>query len=86
MLKNLAIEVDEKYSGKAKMPSMPLTTTNLKGHSRMSSSLMGITETSSVFTDRYNVEAEKLDWTVAHLEDKHKKLYDACNSYKKDKA
>jgi 2-polyprenyl-3-methyl-5-hydroxy-6-metoxy-1,4-benzoquinol methylase len=48
--------------------------------------MQGITETSSVITDRYNFEAEKLDWNQPHLNDQHKKLYDACNSYKRDKA
>ena len=69
---------------KMKMPTMPLTTKNLKGHSRMSSSLEGLTNTSSMITDRYNIEAERLDWTVPQLTDKHKKMYDACNKYRKE--
>ena len=62
---------------------MPLTTKNLKGHSRLSSSLEGLTNTSSVFTDRYDIQADRLDWTVPHLTDKHKKMYDSCNKYHK---
>lgn len=47
-----------------KFSSMPLTTKNLRGHSRHSSMMDGLTNTSSVFTDRYEIEAEKLDWSV----------------------
>lgn len=65
---------------------MPVTSKNLKGHSRLSSNLDGITNASSLFTDRYNEEAEKLDWSVAHLTTPHKDLYTACNKYKKDNA
>jgi len=63
---------------------MPLTTKNLKGHSRLSSSLDGLTNASSMITDRYNIEAEVLDWNVPHLTDKHKKMYDSCNKYHKE--
>lgn len=85
-MKNLDLEITEKLEGnmQVKMPSMPLTTKNLKGHSRLSSSLEGLTNTSSMFTDRYNVEAERLDWSVQPLTDKHKKMYDACNKYNKE--
>lgn len=69
-----------------KMPTMPLTTKNLKGHSRMSSTLEGLTNTSSMITDRYNVEAERLNWSVPNLTDKHKKMFETCNKYSKDNA
>lgn len=82
-MKNIALNIDDKLDGtlQIKMPTMPLTTKNLKGHSRMSSSLEGLTNASSMFTDRYNFEAERLEWDVPHLTDKHKKMYDACNKY-----
>lgn len=68
------------------MPSMPLTAKNIKGHSRLSSSLCGLTNTSSMFTDRYNIEAERLDWDVPVMTDKHKKMFQNCNKYKKENA
>ena len=76
----IQINVEDSRQHK-KMPSMPMTTQNLKGHSRLSSSLEGITNASSLFTDRYNEEAEKLDWAVPHLTTQHKDLYTACNKY-----
>jgi len=39
-----------------KVSSMPLTSKNLRGHSRHSSMIDGLTNTSSMFTDRYDVE------------------------------
>ena len=65
---------------------MPMTSTskNLKGHSRVSSMMDGMTATSSMFTDRYEQEAERLDWTVEKLSSQHKKLYFACNKFKKE--
>jgi hypothetical protein len=65
-----------------KFPSMPMTTkASLKGHSRMSSTFSD-TNASSVQTDRYHVPADRLDWNVPTLGDKHKALYFACNKYK----
>jgi len=63
-----------------------MTTQNLKGHSRLSSSYEGLTLASTVGTDRYNVEAEVLDWTAPTLTKQHKAMYCACNKYKKDNA
>lgn len=37
-------------------------------------------------TDRYNVEAPLLDWSVETLTDKHKLLLQSCNKYKKEHA
>ena len=39
-----------------------------------------------MFTDRYDVEADKLDWTVEKLTEDHKKICFACNKYKEDYA
>jgi len=65
-----------------KFPSMPMTTkATLKGHSRMSSTFSD-TNASSVQTDRYMLPADKLDWNVPQLTDKHKAMYFACNKYK----
>lgn len=85
---NLDLSINSTLGGdlSMKMPTMPLTTKNLKGHSRLSSSLEGLTNTSSMFTDRYNFEAERLDWNVHPLNEKHKKMYGACSKYKKDNA
>lgn len=69
-----------------KFNSMPLSTKNLKGHSRHSSMIEGLTNTSSVFTDRYDVEAEILDWSVEKLTDQHKQMCFACNKYKREYA
>lgn len=54
-------------------------------HSRWSS-MMDASTTRSASTDRYAIEAERLDWAVPDLTDKHKKMYDACNKYKKEDA
>lgn len=43
----------------------------------------GLTVASSVGTDRYDEEAERLDWSVAKLTEQHKKMYTACSKYKK---
>ena len=51
--------------------------------------MMDASTTRSVSTDRYAIEAERLDWDVEktpELTDKHKKMYDACNKYKKEEA
>ena len=37
-------------------------------------------------TDRYNFEAEILDWQIPTLTKNHKAMYCACNKYKKDNA
>lgn len=85
MMRKMDLDITGGLDGdmRMKMPTMPLTTKNLKGHSRMSSSIEGITNTSSMFTDRYMFEAERLDWSGT-LTDKHKKMYDACNKFKKE--
>ena len=57
-----------------KMPTMPLTTKMSKGHSRLSSMIDSFTNTSSMFTDRYDVAADRLDWSVP-LTESHKKMY-----------
>ena len=69
-MEHLNINIDRETLKKGehkKMPSMPLTTKHLKGHSRLSSNLDALTVASSAFTDRYNIEAERLDWTVPNL-------------------
>ena len=71
---------------RGKLSSMPLTSKNLRGHSRHSSMIEGLTNTSSVFTDRYDVAPSKLDWSVEKLTDEHKQMCFACNKYKKDYA
>lgn len=82
-MSNLQIELESGANKlEVKFPSMPMTTkASLKGHSRMSS-MFSETNASSVQTDRYHVPAEKLDWNVPHLTDKHKAMYFACNKYK----
>lgn len=71
---------------RAKVSSMPLTSKNLQGHSRHSSMLEGLTNTSSVFTDRYDIVPSKLNWSVEKLTDEHKQMCFACNTYKKEYA
>ena len=67
--------------GQTKLASMPLTTKSKK-HSRMSSMMDGVTVSSSIFTDRYDKEADRLDWSAKKLTDDHKKIFFACNKYK----
>lgn len=60
---------------------MPMEKNNMKGLSKMSS---GMTGASSVSLNRYVDEAEKLDWSVQYLSDKHVKMYETCNKYKQE--
>ena len=87
-MRKLNFELNLEDTGANKLKSMPLTTTykNIKGHSRHSSMMDGITTTSSMCTDRYNVEAERLDWTVRKLTGQHNQIFFACNKYKKELA
>lgn len=91
-MKNIEVDIDDKHAktmkySHARHGSMPVTSKNLKGHSGLSANLDALTVASSVFTDRYDIEAEKLDWSSElPLTDKHKKMYYACNKYKKENA
>ena len=87
-MKHLQLEVDAPLDTlHKKMGSMPMTTQGLKGrHSRFSSMIETTTTRSALSNDRYGIEAERLDWTIPELTDKHKNMYNACNKYKKHEA
>lgn len=55
----------------------------MNAHKRNSSA---ITVASSTCTERYDEEADRLDWQVDHLTDAHVKMYELCNKYKKEHA
>ena len=57
------IDVNEVVA-RGKLRSMPLTKKNSRAHVRNSSVLSGMTNTPSMFTDRYDVKPSKLDWSV----------------------
>lgn len=61
---------------------MPLG--NLKGASGLSASV--VTNASSVSLNAYAEPAETLAWSVSHLTDKHVKMYETCNKYKREQA
>lgn len=85
-MKRVSLEINDlsldTSMGHNKLSSMPLTTKSKK-HSRMSSMIDGMTNTSSMFTDRYDKEADRLDWQATKLTEDHKKIFFACNKYKK---
>ena len=60
---------------------MPLEKGNLRGVSKLSSNL---TNASSVSLNVYGEPANRLDWTVPYLTDKHVKMYETCNKYKQE--
>lgn len=66
---------------KGKNLSLPVGKSNLKGDSNMSSTL---TAASSVSMSMYAEPAERLDWSVPYLTDKHVKMYETCNKYKSE--
>ena len=72
----LSIHLEHKHH------SMPLSENKLM-HSARPSSLL---TSGSMLTDRYNKEPQRLDWTVPKLTDEHKRLYFACNKYRKERA
>lgn len=39
-----------------------------------------------MWTDRYALEPERLDWDITYLTEKHKQMYGACSKYKKELA
>lgn len=53
----------------------------MKGHRRLSSQL---TVTSSVSSNRYAEEPDRLNWNVDTLTDSHIKMYEICNKYNRD--
>lgn len=69
-----------------KVGSMPISTQNLKGRHSRFNSMMDASTTRSTSTERYAIDAERLDWSVPELTDKHKSIFFACNKYKKEDA
>lgn len=66
---------------KGKNLTLPMNKSNLKGMSNMSSNL---TKSSSNSLNVYAEPMDRLDWSVQYLTDKHVKVYETCNKYRKD--
>jgi hypothetical protein len=45
-----------------------------------------VTNASSASLNHYAEPAEKLNWSVSHLSDKHVKMYETCNKYRSEYA